>query len=118
MRKFPRHPGAPASTSSARLCFSWLWLGPGSYPMGPRSMARLASGQSLRVSKQSAASRTVLLVTWKSNPSPRTGNVQADDDIGSHSSYQGKDARSIYTQHLGPAGRRHVARQEWGHFGH
>ncbi|CAM9818409.1 unnamed protein product, partial [Discosporangium mesarthrocarpum] len=80
MRKFPTPPGAPGSANSARSYFSWLWLGPGSYPMGPGSSARYASGQTLRLSKHSAAARTVLLVTWKSNPSQWTGNSTAVDD--------------------------------------
>ncbi|CAN0132757.1 unnamed protein product, partial [Discosporangium mesarthrocarpum] len=70
----PNPPGSPASASSARSCFSSLWVDPGSYQMGPGSMARSASGQSLRLSKQSAATSTVLLVAWKSTPSPWTGN--------------------------------------------
>ncbi|CAN0467470.1 unnamed protein product [Discosporangium mesarthrocarpum] len=60
-------------------------------------MAGLASGQSPRLSPQSAAARTELLVTWKSNRHHRRGTVKADGDKESHPSYQGKDARSIYT---------------------
>ncbi|CAM9169075.1 unnamed protein product [Discosporangium mesarthrocarpum] len=33
MRKFSTPSGAPASASSVRSCVSWLWLGPGSYPL-------------------------------------------------------------------------------------